>query len=109
MEIASFVDELTRNVEKYGWEPNDTGYQVITKNFIIKIRKSDGSNIELVVDDYDGKEIAKALQKPVPEGADDNITLKLAFLYQNLEKKPIDRVAALDDVVRELRTGRGGS
>ena len=108
MEIIQFIAELMRSVATDNWEPTDTGYQLATRNYFVKLRKSPESNIELVVEGYDGKDIAKAAQKPAPEGVDDEITLKLSYLYQTLEKKPIDRIGALDDVIRELRTDRGG-
>jgi hypothetical protein len=108
MEIIEFIKDLTRSVTTDNWEPTDTGYQLATRNFFVKLRKSPESNIELVVEDPDGKDVARAAQKPAPEGADDDVTLRLAYLYQSLEKKPIDRISALDDVIRELRTGRGG-
>jgi len=107
MEIESFIDDLIRGVEKDDWEPTDTGYQLTSRNFVVKVRQSGDSGIELAVEGYDGKEIARTFQKPVSEGADDSITLKLSYLYQNLTRKPIDKIAALDDVIRELRTGRG--
>jgi hypothetical protein len=106
MEIAQFVDELIESVETQNWEPTDTGYQLATRNYFVKFRKSPESYIELAVEGYDGKDIAKAVQKPAHEGAGDDITLKLAYLYQMLEKKPIDRISALDDVMREIRGGR---
>jgi hypothetical protein len=109
VEIVKFLDELLGTLDKDNWEPTDTGFQLTTRNFVVKLRKSDRSNIELEVEDYKGNEIAKVLQKLGSEGADDMLSLKLSFLYQNLERKPIDRIAALDDVIRELRTGRGGS
>lgn len=109
MEIASFIDDLIRSVEKDSWEPTDTGYQLATRTFMVKVRKIDGSNIELAVEDYNGREITKAFQKPGPGGAEDDITLKLSFLFQKLETKSIDRIAALDDVIRELRIDRGGT
>lgn len=108
MEIIEFIEELMRSIATDNWEPTDTGYQLATRNYFVKLRKSPESNIELVVEGYDGKDIAKAVQKPVPEGVGDDITLRLSYLYQMLEKKPIDRISALDDVVRELRTDRGG-
>jgi hypothetical protein len=42
--------------------------------------KSPESHIELVVEDPDGKDVAKAAQKPAPEGADDDVTLRLSYL-----------------------------
>jgi hypothetical protein len=108
MEIIQFIAELIRSVATDNWEPTDTGYQLATRNYFVKLRKSPESNIELAVEGYDGKDIAKAVQKPAHEGANDDITLRLAYLYQTLEKKPIDRIGALDDVIRELRTDRGG-
>lgn len=106
MEIAQFVDELIKRVTTDNWEPTDTGYQLATRNYFVKLRKSPESYIELAVEGYDGKDIASAMQKPAPEGADDEVSLKLAYLYQMLEKKPIDRISALDDVMREIRGGR---
>jgi len=108
MEIIEFIEELIRSVATDNWEPTDTGYQLASRNYFVKLRKSPESNIELVVEGYEGKDIVKAVQKPAPEGVDDDITLRLSYLYQTLETKPIKRIGALDDVIRELRTDRGG-
>jgi hypothetical protein len=107
VEIVDFIDDLIQSASGDGWEPTDSGYQLATRNFFVKLRKSAESDIELLVEGFDGKGVARAAQKPGPEGARDDITLKLSYLYQVLEKKPIDRVAALDEVVRELRSSRG--
>jgi hypothetical protein len=106
VEIADFVDELSRTVDKDPWEPNDSGFQLDSRTFIVKVRKSEESIIGIVVEDRDGGEIMKASQKTGPTAVDDAVTLKLSFLYQALERKPVNSVAALDDVIRELRTGR---
>jgi hypothetical protein len=109
VEIVKFLDELLSTVDEDGWEPTDTGYQLTTRNYVVKLRKSERSNLELAVEDYKGKEIAGAFQKLGSDGANDEVSLKLAFLYQTLANGPHDRVAALDDVIRELRTGRRGT
>jgi len=108
MEITEFIDDLGRGVESDPWEPTDTGYHLLTKNYDVSLRRSDDSSIQLLVEDRDGREIMKASQKLGPEGVADDVTVKLSFLYQSLGRKPIDSVAALDDVVRELHTGRSG-
>lgn len=107
MDLAEFIKDLICSASKDSWEPTDTGYQLTSRNFTVVLRMSGESSIELSIESYDGKEIAKTAQKPIPEGAEDLITLELAFLYQVLERTPVERVSALDDVVRELRVDRG--
>jgi hypothetical protein len=107
MELSEFIRDLICSAAKDSWEPTDTGYKLNSRNFTVILRVSGDSNIELSVESYDEKNIAKTAQKPIPEGAEDLITLELAFLYQVLERKPVERVSALDDVVKELRVGRG--
>jgi hypothetical protein len=108
MDLAEFIRDLIRSASEDNWEPTDTGYQLTNRKYTVVLRVSGESNIELSVEEaYDGKPIAKTAQKPVPEGADDIITLELAFLHQVLQRTPVDRVSALNDVVRELRIERG--
>jgi hypothetical protein len=108
MEIIDFIDDMYDDIEEAEWEPTDTGYQLVTDSYNVNMRQSNDSMIELVVEGRDGKEIMKASQKLGPEGIRDEVTLKLALLFQRLGKKPIRSIAVLDDVIREMHKGRTG-
>jgi hypothetical protein len=106
MKVEDFLDELIDSVSSDPWEPTDTGFQCVTRNWIVKLRQDSNLPIELLVESYDGKPILHATQQRGNRASNDATTLKLSHLLVQVEKKPIDRIAQLDDVVRELRSGR---
>jgi hypothetical protein len=107
MEVASFVAALAEGVQQDPWEPTDAGYQLTTHSYFVKLRRvGPSSNIELNVTSFDGQELLSAESRSGSEAASDPVTGQLAYLWLQLQSKPISHVAQLDDVVREIRAGR---
>jgi hypothetical protein len=103
MEMGAFILELTQNVMSDGWQRTaDEGYLYETKSFAVRAFKSDESTIMLVVQDRTGEVIAHAEQKQGADGADDDITLRLALLYQRLDAKP-PSYDSMNEVLQQLR------
>jgi DNA/RNA-binding domain of Phe-tRNA-synthetase-like protein len=107
MEVVSFLRELIQDVSESNWEQTDIGYQLVGRDFTVKLRKSNGSSIEVLVETFDGKEIFQASQQSTVEGDEGEISAWLALLYQKVEEKPVRTDAALDAVLRDIRKGRG--
>ncbi len=103
-DVADFIHELLRTVGADGWEQTDAGYQWEGRNYVVKLRKSATSDIELVAEGYDGRNIIRAVQQPVAAEPDE-LTPLLALLYQRVEGKRDYRVGELKDVLRDLRGG----
>jgi hypothetical protein len=102
-DVIDFIAELVRTVNSDGWEQADAGYQWTSRNYVVKLRKpSSASDIELIVEGFDGRRISTAVQQPVEAEADETTKL-LALLYQRVSAKSAYRVGELRSVPRELR------
>jgi hypothetical protein len=102
-DVTDFIAELLRTANNDGWEQTDTGYQWTSHNYVVKLRKpSNASDIEMIVEGFDGRQIATAAQQPA-DAAPNEITKLLALLYQRVAAKPVYRVGELRNVLRDLR------
>jgi hypothetical protein len=108
MDVAKFLGELIEKVDSDAWEPTDTGYQIPGRDFVVKLRRNDRL-YPLVVERFDGSELYNVTQKSGPEGANDEDTIKLSYLFQSVSQKPITSIGELDDVLRDIRGGHRGS
>lgn len=107
MEIVTFLKELVQDVSEGNWEQTDTGYQLVGRDFTVKLRKSNDSSIDILVETFDGKEIFQAGQQSKVDGNEGEISAWLALLYQRVDAKPVRTDAALDEVLRDIRKGHG--
>ena len=107
MDVVSFVQDLISGVEEDPWEPSDAGYICPGHDYNTSLRGSAEAGLQLVVTTHDGKTVLDVAQKRGRDAASDDVTAKLALLYQKLEHRPVTQVAALDDVLRDIRGRRG--
>lgn len=106
MDVIAFVQDLISGIEKDPWEPSDAGFVCTGHDFNISLRSTD-SGLQLFVTTHDGKTVLDLIQKQGRDAASDEVTAKLALLHQLLDTRPLTNVAALDDVLRDIRGGRG--
>jgi hypothetical protein len=106
MEVVSFLRELVQDVSESDWEQSDIGYQLVGRDFAVKLRKSNDSIVDVLVETFEGEEIFQAGQQPGVEGDEGEISAWLALLYQRVEAKPVRRGAALGEVLRDIRGKR---
>lgn len=106
MEVVSFLKELAQDVSDSDWEQTDIGYQLVGRDYTVKLRKSSDASIGVLVETFDGKEIFQASQESTLDGNEGETSAWLALLYQKVEAKPVRRDAALDEVLRDIRKGR---